>query len=447
MKKIEIVSVRIDNNTLKYTVKEDQGLAILQNDQVEVFIKFESNLDSIDLKNVPESILYIPIFLYLLPITYFFNVELKVPFLDQQLYENLTVIYNAYSKIYGPFKTEWKGKISVNKIEKNDIDAVTSDYNKIVFFSGGVDAYHAGINNSGPSTLLVSIPDIEREAELDGPLRKEKYELIKNFSKISKSNWLLISSDLNYKLLKETEIRSYLSNSLKLNSDAYKYDGWGGIRYLGCMCSVAPIAYLLGIKSLIMGSAFEQIEDQLLNNDDGASPLLSDSFRFSNISFAEQDGLMIRRSTKVRNVIDWYDNQNAKAQIRVCFSNTKQQCSNCVKCVRTQLNLLISGKDPRDWGFENFNERNFTKFIKKYKYQESNPCWIWDNIDSIRSDITYPYCNDLLHWLKSLGYKKYFQKSNKYNKLRKSVKRLKSIHKYPQYIKVIGSKLSFVSKQ
>lgn len=54
-----------------------------------------------------------------------------------------------------------------------------------------------------------------------------------------------------------------------------------------------------------MGSAFEQLEDNHASNLDGANPELSDSFKFAEVSFTEQDGLYVRRSLKARNIVEW----------------------------------------------------------------------------------------------------------------------------------------------
>ncbi|MFR7466722.1 MAG: hypothetical protein ACLUVG_21235 [Phocaeicola vulgatus] len=48
---------------------------------------------------------------------------------------------------------------------------------------------------------------------------------------------------------------------LQLNT-AFNHSGfWGRMRYIPNLCSVAPFAYAMGIKELIMGSSL--IEDKL----------------------------------------------------------------------------------------------------------------------------------------------------------------------------------------
>ena len=439
-KKIELSEASVDGKTIYYKVSEEKGLDLLQHNVVNLFVQFHGTEDLVcDLSKVPQSLLLVPISLYLIPITYFYNVELVIPEMDKVLFERLNDIYEAYSKLYGPFREEWRGKVTVNKIIDNTpID--NTRYNKIVFFSGGVDACHAAINNPGRKTLLVSIPDIERDAKNEGPLRREKYSLIQTFSKVVDSDWMLISNNFNTALYKDWDIKNYLRVDRKLNSPAFIFDGWAGIKYLANMCNVAPIAYLTGAKALIMGSSFEQIEDNLQVNYDGANPDLTDSIKFADIAFAEQDGIKTRRSNKVSNIINWCKSKSTKARMWACFSDASTQCGVCGKCVRTQLNILCAGENPKDWGFDNFSEKDFIKYIKSYKYIESNPCWLWDNIDTIKDERIYPYCNDMLHWLKKIGYKEYLIRANK--RLSPTIiRRIISIGRYPHYMKVIATKI------
>jgi hypothetical protein len=283
---------------------------------------------------------------------------------------------------------------------------------------------------------LVSIPDIETQAKNEGPLREEKFSLIKRFAKIVDSDWVLISNNFNVSLYRDHEINHYLKEQLGLSSAAFQFDGWAGIKYLANMCCAAPLAYALGIKRFIMGSAFEPIEETSAISNDGAHPSLSDTIRFAGIGFAEQDELYTRRSAKVRKIIEWCSSHNENVKMWVCFRDGSAQCGVCNKCVRTQLNILCVSEDPRAWGFDNFDEKEFVRLIKSYRYLDT-PCWHWDIDEAIDAHSYYPYCNDLLHWLKRIGYKEYRRRAivrsvwcRRLGYLRKLV----LVHKYPRYV-------------
>lgn len=439
-KTIEIVKVAAKGDSIQYELRDNTGLNLLKNETVTAWIRFHNTeCFHFSTENIPEPILALPVTLYLLPATWFYGIDLVVPSIDKTLYDNLSAIYAAYSKIYGPFEKEWCGKLIAKSIVENKMSE--SRFDNIVFFSGGVDAVHAGINNSGKKNVLVSVPSIEGPAFSSKNIAEQNFliaksRLIKDFSAVSGSDWLMITNNFRADIFDDGRIQNELKRVFKLRSMAFQADGWFGIKYLANLLSSAPFAYVMGIKNMIMGSSFEQLEDTPAVNLDGSNPNLTDSIKFANVSFGEQDGLHTRRSQKVKDVVEWCDVHNKKAHFWACYHDKKEQCCMCHKCVRTLLNILCTKENPVDWGFANFDENKFSKLIRTYHYFETNKCWIWDIVDSIEDDTVYPYCNKTLHWLKNIGYKKYYKRLCLMRKIERAPWIFK-IHKYPHYIKVI----------
>lgn len=440
-KTIEITKINTTGNVIQYEIQDNTGLNLLKNQTVEAWVEYH-HAESFDfsLNGLPESILAIPATLYLLPVTWFYGVELVVPSMDKMLSDHLSNIYSAYSKIYGPFKKEWCGKVTAKDIVENHLP--NSRFDNIVFFSGGVDAVHAGINHTGRRNVLVSVPSIEamsraKKENVGVDFINIKSTLIREFSAMSGSDWLLITNNFIADIFNDTFIQADLKNTFYLSSEAFLFDGWFGIKYLGNLLSSIPFAYAMGIRSLIMGSSYEQLESRPTINLDGSNPELTDAFKIAGIFFTEQDGLYTRRSLKVKNIIEWGHAHNKKLKLWVCFNDKNEQCGVCTKCIRTQLNILCTGENPADWGFKNFNERKFSKLIRSYHYYERNPCWPWDIIDSIDENTVYPYCNDLLHWMKEMGYKTYQENAHRQNKKPKILR----FYNYPHYMKKLFHKI------
>ena len=438
---IEIAKITARGDTIEYRLLDRTNVGggyLLKKENVTAWIKFH-HAESFNFspEGLPESILALPVTLYLLPATYFYGVDLSVPSMDKTLYENLPAIYAAYSKIYGPFKQEWRGKVTVENVVENRMPE--SRYANIVFFSGGVDAVHAGVNNPGKNNVLVSVPSIEGTFNMKNVVGREfisgKAQVTRDFSAVSGSGWLLITNNFLTDVFDDIRIWHDLKQTFALTSTAFRFDGWFGIKYLGNLLSAAPFAYAMGIHRLIMGSAFEQIEDKPAFNLDGANPELSDAFKFSGVSFAEQDGLYTRRSLKVKNIVEWCKANNKKTTLRVCFDDSTEQCGKCPKCMRTQLNLLCAGENPKEWGFGKFDEKRFSRLVRMYGYKDG-ACWLWDIVESIDGSRTYPYCDKMLHWLKKTGYKRYCRRSRRFFNLRRAL----NISRYPHYAKVIFTK-------
>lgn len=436
-KTIEIVKIVASGDAIHYEVHDNTGLQLLKNEVTKAWVKYH-NVESFGFtpEDLPESILSIPIALYLMPVTWFYGVDLVVPSLDKSLYDSFSNIYEAYSNIYGPFKKEWCGNVIVKTVEGNK--ALENRFDNIVFFSGGVDAVHAGINHTGDRNVLVTVPSIEAMGKSTG--RQNFYEaktgLIRDFAAVSRCDWMMITNDFQQDVFDDIRIQNDLRDVFALNGAGFLFDGWFGLKYLGNLLSSAPFAYAMGVKNLIMGSSFECLENVPYFNRDGSSPELTNSFKFANVSFAEQDALFTRRSQKVMNIVKWFNSRKERTQIRVCFRDSTVQCGVCLKCIRTELNLLCAGESPANWGFANFNEKRFSKLICSYKYRETNPCWVWDIVDSIDENKNYPCCNSMLHWLKRVGYKKYYKRAEQLPK----IMRIFNFKEYPHYIKVLISR-------
>lgn len=434
---IELTRIAVDGDTVKYEIHDNTGLGLLRKEKVEAQIQFH-NADAFGFE--PDKLLALPITLYLLPVTFFYHIELILSSIDNTLYHNIPTLYAAYSQMYGPFKEEWRGKIVAKEIVANQMP--DARYDRIVFFSGGVDAIHAGINNPGKRNVLVSVPSIEVHSRNEGALRNEKFVMIKEFSRVIGSDWLLVANDFNQVVFDDEigrngKITRYLRNTLQLNTVAFNHSGFWGMRYIPNLCSVAPFAYAMGIKELIMGSSL--IEDKLEPALDGTNPLLTNGFKFVGISFAEQDGLYTRRSQKVKNIVSTFKNQGKHVRIWACFVDNSEQCGECAKCVRTQLNILCTGENPKDWGFARFDEKKFSQLVRSYCWFENSIDDVWGIIDSIDDSRTYPYSNELLHWLKRVGYKRYFNRSRWMRKLMLNI--IFKFSKYPHYICVAWHKM------
>lgn len=101
---IELTRIAVDGDTVKYEIHDNTGLGLLRKEKVEAQIQFH-NADAFGFEpdKLPESVLALPITLYLLPVTFFYHIELILSSIDNTLYHNIPTLYAAYSQMYGPF--------------------------------------------------------------------------------------------------------------------------------------------------------------------------------------------------------------------------------------------------------------------------------------------------------------------------------------------------------
>lgn len=70
---IELTRIAVDGDTVKYEIHDNTGLGLLRKEKVEAQIQFH-NADAFGFEpdKLPESVLALPITLYLLPVTFFY---------------------------------------------------------------------------------------------------------------------------------------------------------------------------------------------------------------------------------------------------------------------------------------------------------------------------------------------------------------------------------------
>ena len=77
--------------------------------------------------------------------------------------------------------------------------------------------------------------------------------------------------------------------------------------------------------------------------------------------------------------------------------------------------------------------------MRSYHYVDTPSCWLWDTVDAIKEEKEYPYCNELLHWLKRIGWREYERRVK-----RRKALRIFMVWRYPHYVHVVLKRLGVV---
>ena len=77
--------------------------------------------------------------------------------------------------------------------------------------------------------------------------------------------------------------------------------------------------------------------------------------------------------------------------------------------------------------------------MRSYKYFDNAPQQ-WVIMDSIKDEKEYPYCNEMLHWLKGVGYREYAKRAERRRQLRLALRVFK-VWRYPHYAAVVMRRL------
>ena len=312
-----------------------------------------------DLKNVPESILVIPLLCNLLPISWVFNLNIKINEVDENFFNCIEDIKRGYQNMFP--KIEMNGNINVKKILKNTYNPQKNG----TLFSGGVDAFNTLFQHISEKPVLLTVWGADVKLDDEDGWNKTKKHSIDTASQFGldfsfvKSNFRTF---INYKNLSKY-VRRFVND-----------EWWHGFQHgIGILGLMSPIAYIKKFNNIYIASSFTS--EYKGKYTCASDPTIDNYLKFSSCKVIH-DGYNFNRQDKIKNICDFVEKNNVKnIELKVCWENNGgNNCCECEKCCRTILGLLVEGKDPNNFGFNFTNEkrRKLRKNIKRYaKYSSS----------------------------------------------------------------------------
>lgn len=286
----------------------------------------------ISINNVPESILIIPFIANLLPISWFIGFDIIVDSIDEKFYRSMSSVKEIFAKEF-PVINEKKSNIIANKLAHNNYKH-TAD---AMLFSGGVDAYATYFRNVHKPLDLILI----RGADI--PLDDDR-------------QWLTSLRSIESEHILDGNSKHYIEMNCR---DFYSYyvtelipggGWWGKVQHgLSLTCSVAPISFVLGYKTLSIAATHNENFRVFW----GSMPEIDKNTCWADTS-VHHDSFDLTRLDKVKLIINNAKLLPHKLNLRVCYSefNNGLNCSKCEKCYRTMLAFSIFGENPNDYGFK-----------------------------------------------------------------------------------------------
>lgn len=306
---------------------------------------------SIDISNVPKSVLIIPLIANILPIAWIYDAEINSPFCDKDFFDSIKDFKNGYSNMYPMLS--FKGDLKVDSIEQND------EQNKngaAAFFSGGVDAFNTLVCHRNENISLItlwgsdiSLNDVEGWNNVLNHLRQTANKF-----------------GINYITVK-TSFRKFINEQILTQKVRESGDGWwhGFQHGIGIISHAAPIMYAEKKKIVYIASSFTaDVRGKVTCASD---PTIDNQVRFCG-SQVYHDGYEYNRQMKIHNIVNYCNNTSDKLSLRVCWeSDGGGNCCNCEKCWRTILGLYAEGCNPNEFGF-NYSNKHLMSLAIKMKY-------------------------------------------------------------------------------
>lgn len=298
---------------------------------------------TVDVSNTPLDIAVIPFLANFLPIAWFAGFDIEVDEVDFDFYNSMLKVKEGFQKQFPSHQLS--GKLITRVKKKNEIKGNQS----AMLFSGGVDAYatYFRIYKKRPDLITILGADIAIED-------KSQWNDFTDFIE----NEILLNN--NKKLYIETNVRQFYTYQVELLLKE-SIGWWGKVQHgLSLVGSLAPLSYKYSYKSIYIASSYtEQV-----NIAWGSTPEIDENISWAAINVFH-DGYELKRQDKVDLIANFKNQDDAKFKLRVCYSEkrTEFNCSNCEKCFRTILGLILNNKNPNDYGFK-VDESVYQKIYK-----------------------------------------------------------------------------------
>ncbi len=297
----------------------------------------------IDVSSTPDSIAVIPFLSNMMPIAWYAGFTVEVEEVDEDFFNALKRLEKEFQKRDSLQNT--KGGVVAKKLVKNQIKGDRSS----MLFSGGVDAYATYIRIFEKTPDLVTI--LGADIEIDDHSQWEDFtDFIETEKLLEKNNQEYI----------ETNLREFYTYQVELLLKDIGW--WGKVQHgLALIGALAPLSFIYNYTSIYIASSYTDHIDI----DWGSTPELDEKITWADGVQVFHDGYELKRQDKVDLIAQFAAHTNNKFKLRVCYSElrTEFNCSNCEKCFRTILGLILNGKNPNNYGF-NVDEHVYDQFYE-----------------------------------------------------------------------------------
>jgi len=310
---------------IDYDYSVDSSVQKYFNTKDSFYIKY-----GIDVSNIPKSVAVIPFLSNIIPIAWFGNFYIEVDEIDEDFFNAIEEVKTEFSKQYPNYTL--KGGVKAKKIIKNSISGNKS----AMLFSGGVDAYATYIRTIEEQLDLITIHGADIAIE-----DKTQWN---DFTNLIDKESLLKKNEKEYI---ETNVRTFYTYQVELLLKDIGW--WGKVQHgLSLIGSVAPLSFIKKYTTLYIASSYTKQVDVAW----GSTPEVDNKISWSGLKVIH-DGYELKRQDKVDLIADFGAKSKNPIHLRVCYSERRKDfnCSNCEKCYRTILGLVLAGENPNNYGF------------------------------------------------------------------------------------------------
>ena len=320
--KIRIAEVNVSNNklTFKLDYSKDLKWYFLKNTS---FVEYD-----IDISNVDESILVLPIISLIAPIAWAVGADIEVDKIDETYLHSLSTIRDTFKNFYPQFS--FSGSVYAKSTVSNRFDG-----NQIgLLFTSGVDSLNSYLRHKDEKPNLISVwgCDIPHYEERFWNTVRVRFDNLANRDKLT---FRQVKTDMRH------------NYNEQLLSRQFKLEWIGEVAHgLWLLSLCAPLSAVRKMGILIIAASYtEEFREPW-----GSHPLIDENVRWADVKVVH-DGYELSRQGKLH----WLSGNHPEylPGLRVCNSTLlNYNCGRCEKCARTIAGLTVEGLDPRSCGFD-----------------------------------------------------------------------------------------------
>lgn len=289
---------------------------------------FVATYESADLSQTPESLLLIPLLANIAPVAWALGAELRVPIVDPVFFRALQTIKDSLKAMYP--KLSWNGRVIPDVVDA-PISYPTAK--PALLFSGGVDSIASYLVHRDEDPLLVTALGRTAFQELTPEVKKQR-EACADFATRHKARILPVLTNLN---------RMFASKHLPLGA-AWWSKVQHGLAFLG-LC--APLSPIEGLHTVYLSATHTAGSKMPW----GSHPAIDNHAAWGSTK-GRHDCYHLSRQQKVNLVAEHIRTEDPGLVIQICRRSPKRSnCSQCGKCCRTMMGLIVAGVDPNRHGF------------------------------------------------------------------------------------------------
>lgn len=297
----------------------------------------------LDISEVNEGILSIPLLTNICQAAWFTGHTLYVDVLDENMASSLGAIKDGYRETFenAGYDIDEFGEVAVKNRSNSGKDVINGDPG--LLFTGGVDSIAGFFQTQDENPSLISIDFESKTSERREARNADRNNNTRNFA--------------DYYGVDDIYILASNSRSFRDGSELKRDSGieemsrsWtGGVQYpIGYMGIVAPLTEVCNIPRLYQSSGFA---GKALTYEPTTNPLLIDPLQWARTD-CELIGFGTTRQEKIDTIVSRH-NTDWPFRIITCTTGpVDRPCLECEQCFRNVLGLYTAGGNPEAFGYE-----------------------------------------------------------------------------------------------